>query len=136
MGTSLQDVYDRFFSKMDEDFTGKEGNVYDFLLSAKARCYRNTRHSLDFILTTPEDYEGNFEDTLDDDEIEYMAYEMKRARYGKQQAYFLTKKSQIGTKDFNRLEDDRKQLDYVTATLKELDIEIRDFLQNFYYLGD
>lgn len=136
MGTQLQDVYDRFFSKMDEDFTGKEGNVYDFFLSAKARCYMNVRHSLDFTLTNPITYDGYFTATLDDDEIEYMAYEMKRARYGKQQAYFLAKKSQLGTKDFNLIEDSRKQLAYVTSTLKEVDVEIRDFLQNFYYLGD
>lgn len=136
MGTPLQDVYDRFFSKMDEDFTGQEGNVYNYLLSAKSRCYRNTRHSLNFTLTDPPNYIGDFNDDLDDDEIEYLAYEMKRARYSKQQAYFLAKQREIGTKDFNKLEDDRRSMSLITETLDMIDSEILYFLQNFYYLGD
>lgn len=133
MGTPLQTVYDRFFSIMDEDFTGQEGNVYNYLLSAQSRCFKNVEEDLTITLSDTIQYDGTFADDLEFDTIEYLAHEMKRARYHKKQAYYLTKKAEIGTKDFNRLEDDKKALISVNKTIEQIDVEIRDLRQNFYY---
>ena len=50
MGTPLDTVYSRFFSKVDQDFTGKESLVYNILISAISRSRKVVNHSLDFVL--------------------------------------------------------------------------------------
>lgn len=123
MATPLQDLYDRFFSKVDEDFTGKEGQVFALVDSAIAKSYKYVVHKLDYVLDEPgelmeESYSGDFTQNLDTDEIEllslWMVYEWNR----KKQQKILSQKRRIGTKDFNRLEDLPKELGAINFTMK------------------
>jgi len=136
MGTPLQHVYDRFFSKIDEDLTGKEGQIFSLLDSAISKSYKAVVHSLHYILDDPippetESYDGNFIDILDSDEIEllslWMLYEWNR----KKQQKLRGQRTQIGTKDFNKIEDKAKELKEVTGIMKDIKEEINELKSEF-----
>lgn len=50
MSTQLQEVYDAFFNKSEEDYTYKTEQVYQFLKTAKGYSYKTTPHNLDYTL--------------------------------------------------------------------------------------
>lgn len=133
MGTPLKDVYDRFISKLDEDLTGKESLIFQYLISAKSKIYKTTKHSLVYVLDTifPESYNGNFVEILDDDEIELMAMQMKYEHYYRKEAYLLAQKRELGTKDFEKLPNKKQELDGIQNSLKLLKVDIEDLKQEF-----
>lgn len=130
-GTNLQDLYDRFFSKTDEDFSFKAAQIFALVDSAIAKSYKNVNHSLDYELTDTDDFEGHFIEELDSDEIEllalWMLYEWNRKRQQKLRA----QKTMIGTKDFNRLEDRPRELREVTLVMKDIMEEINALKNEF-----
>lgn len=134
--TSLQDIYDVFMIKIDEDLTGKEGQIFQWLNSAKSKCKKYVVHSLDYILDPPiapatESYDGNFNDILDDDEIELISLQMKYEYYNKKEAYLCGLRQQIGTKDFNSLPNRKQELDGIQNSMKLLKEDIKDLQQQF-----
>lgn len=136
MGTPLQQIYDRFFSKVDEDFTSKEGQVFALLDSAISKSYKTVRHSLNYTLDKPtppktESYSGEFDDTLDSDEIELLALWMKYGWNDKKLQRLLGKKRSIGTKDFNRLEDLKAELVVVEYALERTLLDINSLKNEF-----
>jgi len=135
-GTPLQEVYTRFSSKIDEDLTGKESLIYEYLLSAKSKIYKIITHSLEFILDTPispatVSYDGSFITILDQDEIELLALQMKYESYARYEAYLLALRLRVGTKDFNSLPNKKQELDGIQNSKRLLKIEIDDLKQQF-----
>ncbi len=132
IGTDLQVLYDRFFSKIDEDLTGKEGQVFNLISSAIAKSYKTVRHSLEYTLTDSEEYEGCFTDNLDDDEIELLALWMLYEWNRKRQQKLIGQKKQIGTKDFNRLENVPDKLRVINYTMAQIMNDINALKNEFY----
>lgn len=131
-GTDLQVLYDRFFSKIDEDLTGKEGQVFSLLSSAIAKSYKTVRHSLGHTLTDSDEYEGCFADNLDDDEVELLALWMLYEWNRKRQQKLIGQKNQIGTKDFNRLENAPDKLRVINYTMAQIMNDINALKNEFY----
>jgi len=131
-GTDLQVLYDRFFSKIDEDLTGKEGQVFSLLSSAIAKSYKTVRHSLGHTLTDSDEYEGYFADNLDDDEVELLALWMLYEWNRKRQQKLIGQKNQIGTKDFNRLENAPDKLRVINYTMAQIMNDINALKNEFY----
>lgn len=136
MGTPLQDVYDRFFSKVDENLTGKESLVYNILISAISRSKKVVNHSLIFVLEEPlegeeETYKGEFTDTLDDDEIEFISLRMLYEKNRRRLQYLISLQQLIGTKDFSNLPDKVKELNAIQLSQKDLQEEIDSFKNEF-----
>lgn len=131
MGTPLQKVYDRFFSKTDEDFTFKEGQIFTLVDSAIAKSYKTVIHKLDYVLDDTESYDGNFIEDLDSDEIEllslWMVYEWNR----KKQQRLISMRKRIGTKDFNRLDDMPNELKAINATMQIILDDINSLKSEF-----
>lgn len=135
--TPLQDIYDAFLQKVDDDFTNKESLVFQYFKSALSKCYKTVRHSLEFDLNETIDsegnaYDGNFIETLDQDEIElislYMLYEHKR----KKKEFLESQETLLGTKDFKQLPDKVRELTELRQGMKDLKEEINEFKQDFY----
>lgn len=142
MGTPLQDVYDRFFSKVDENLTGKESLVYNILISAISRSKKVVNHSLIFVLDETlegeeplegeeETYKGEFTDTLDDDEIEFISLRMLYEKNRRRLQYLISLQQLIGTKDFSNLPDKVKELNAIQLSQKDLQEEIDSFKNEF-----
>jgi len=131
VSTPFQQLYDRFFSKTDEDFTGKEGLVFALVDSAISKSYKTVRHSLEYVLTDSNTYDGYFIDDLDNDEIEllslWMLYEFNR----REQQRLVKLKEFIGTKDFNKLPDKLDQLRAVEISMKTIINDINDLKDSF-----
>lgn len=136
MGTPLDTVYSRFFSKVDQDFTGKESLVYNILISAISRSRKVVNHSLDFVLDEleleqEETFDGYFNENLDDDEIEFLALRMLYENNRRKQQYLISLKQLIGTKDFNKLPDKVSELKALQQSMKDLQEEIDSFKNEF-----
>ena len=134
--TTLQSVYDRFFSKADEDFTGKESLVYNIFISAISRSKKVVNHSLVYTLTEvgegeEETYKGEFTDTLDDDEIEFISLRMLYEKNRRRLQYLISLQQLIGTKDFSNLPDKVKELNAIQLSQKDLQEEIDSFKNEF-----
>lgn len=140
MGTPLDTLYKRFQTKVDEDLTNKEGLIFALVDVAISKSYKTCRHSLDYTLDEPEydeennitnEYEGSFNDTLDNDEIElltlWMLYEWNRRK----KEYLKAQKDDIGTKDFNKLPDKVAKFKAISADMKEIKAEIDDLKNEF-----
>ena len=131
--TYLQDVYDRFFSKIDEDMTGKEVVIYNIFISAKSKSYKTTRNDLDYTLTDEEEYDGVFDDVLDDDEIELLALWMVYEWNRRKQQKLIGLQRDIGTKDFSKLPNKESELRGINETMK-LTLSDIDYLRNEFNL--
>jgi hypothetical protein len=127
--THLQDCYDSFFLKTEDDFTGKEIQVFGYFKAALSKCYKTVRHSLEY--TVDENYDGEFVEILDQDEIELIALHMKKEYLRKIIAKLENAKTRIGTKDFNRLPDKVTEYNVMSKAKKDLDDEIKAFEQDF-----
>ena len=134
MTTPLQKLYDRFQSKVDEDLTGKEGLIFALIDPAIAKSYKTCVHDLTYQSDIPippaiVSYDGSFNETLNEDEIEllalWMLYEWKRRKVSKLEA----QRRNVGTADFNRLEDRAGILRELRLGMKEVLDEI-DALKN------
>lgn len=124
-GTPFQSVYDNFQSKTNQDYTGKEGLVFEFLKTALSKSYKVIRHSIIYDSTLE-----IFNDNLDLDEIDYigsiMVYESKKRRIDELEGL----EKSIGTKDFKEL-DYSKELTSMQIELKQLNSEIYSLRQDF-----
>ena len=131
MPTDLQILYDRFFSKTDEYFTGKEGQVFVLVDSAISKSYKNTVHNLNYTLINPEEYEGYFDEDLDKDEIELLALWMVYEWNRKKQQKLISQRRLIGTKDFNRLGNLKDELKSINETMELTLNDIKDLKNEF-----
>lgn len=131
MPTDLQILYDRFFSKTDEDFTGKEGQVFVLVDSAISKSYKNTVHNLNYTLINLEEYEGYFDEDLDKDEIELLALWMVYEWNRKKQQKLISQRRLIGTKDFNRLGNLKDELKSINETMELTLNDIKDLKNEF-----
>ena len=134
--TTLQTVYNLFLSKSDEDFTGKESLIFQWLNSAISKCKKYVRNSLDYTLDTPivpaiVSYDGSFVNTLEDDEIELIAMQMQYENYNKKESYLVSLKTRIGTKDFNSLPSKKQELDGIQNSKNLLKEDIKELQQEF-----
>lgn len=136
MGTPLQSLYDRFFSKTDEDFTDKEGQIFNLVDSAISKSYKTVKHSLIYMLDDPtppatESYDGNFNDNLDSDELELLALWMVYEWNRKKQQKLISQKKLVGTKDFNRLDDLPSELRALNLTMQQTMDDIASLKNEF-----
>jgi hypothetical protein len=131
MATPLQTLYDRFISKIDEDLTGKESLIFALIEPAISKSKKYVVHDLTYILTDVNSYEGNFVDTLDNDEIELLALWMLYEWNRREQQRLVKLKNSIGTKDFNRLPDKADELKVVNLTMKEIKNDIDELKNEF-----
>jgi|GEM_PF-5217707 len=129
--TSLQDVYDLFFSKTDEDFSGKELQIFKWLNSAISKSKKYVQHPLDYVLDTNSIMDGNFISILDNDETELLAIQMKYEYYDKKEAYLLGLRREVGTKDFNVLPNKKQELDGMQNSKRLLKEDIKELRQEF-----
>lgn len=128
MGTPLQTLYTRFQTKVDEDLTGKESLIFALIDVAISKSDKVCIHGLTYVLTNPEanplTYDGNFDESLNNDEIEllslWMKYEWKNRKVSKLEA----QERDIGTSDFNRLENKATLLKELRSGVKEVLDEI------------
>lgn len=131
MGTPLQDVYDSFLQKINENLINKEELIFNYLKSALSKSKKTCSHSLIYELTNAYYFDGNFLDTLDQEEIElislWMLYEHKRRR----KEYIEAIEREIGTRDFNNLPDKVRELTELRQSMKDLKDEIKEFSQDF-----
>lgn len=135
MATTLQEVYTLFLSKIDEDLTGQESQIFAWLKSSIAKSKKYTSDTLDYILDVPtppatESYDGSFTTTLLNDTIDLLAMQMQYERYNKKLSYYTTLSKSIGTKEFNQLEY-KKELDGVRGSMALLKIDIGEMRQSF-----
>lgn len=132
--TRLQNVYDRFLSKIDEDTTGKESLIFEILNSAISKSYKTVVHSLKYTLEKPNgsnQFDGYFIDNLNEDEIELLALWMLYEWDRREQQNLLKIRQDIGTSDFNRLPDKVAKLRAVNETLKTTKEDITDLKNEF-----
>lgn len=136
MGTPLNVLYKRFQTKVDEDLINKESLIFSLVDVAISKSYKTCIHSLKYVLdeVMPPDietYNGNFIEELDSDEIELLAlwllYEWNRRK----QQRLLALRRDIGTTDFNRLDDKSKELREISAIMKDIRREIEDLKNDF-----
>ena len=136
MGTPLNVLYKRFQTKVDEDLINKESLIFSLVDVAISKSYKTCIHSLKYVLdeVVPPDietYNGNFIEELDSDEIELLAlwllYEWNRRK----QQRLLALRRDIGTTDFNRLDDKSKELREISAIMKDIRQEIEDLKNDF-----
>src|SRR5690554_4384279 len=101
MGTPLSEVYDAFFIKSGLDYLGKEDQVFQFFKTGISKSYKIVPHDLTY--TADENFNGEFKNMLDQDEIELIALNMFYEEKRKRKSELDYTKQQIGTRDFNRL---------------------------------
>lgn len=123
MGTPLQSLYDRFQTKVDENLTGKESLIFALVDVAISKSYKAATHGLTYVITPPTppatiSYNGSFDEDLDLDEIELLALWMVYEWDRREQQRLVKLKRDIGTSDFNRLENKKDQLQVVETTMK------------------
>jgi len=131
MGTPLQQAYDLFFSKIDDDLFGLELQIFNWLNSAISKSKKFVINNLDYTLNDNSDYDGNFNNYLTDDELELIAMQMKYEYYDKKNAYLTSLRREIGTKDFNSLPDKKRELDGIQNSMKLLKEDIKELKQQF-----
>ncbi len=132
MGTSLQKLYDRFQSKVDEDLEDKEFLIFNLVDTAISKSYRNIENGLEYELTNPEEYEGNFLEDLLEDEIELLALFMLYEWNRREQQKLRAQRESIGTSDFNRLPRKTEQLTSINIIMKDIKEEINELKNNMY----
>ena len=128
-GTPLQDVYDSFQSKIDDDLTGQESLIFQFFKSALARCYKVMRHSPIYTYDNTT-YDGFFDDVLENDEIELIALWMKFYKYDRRRGKLNFLEKSLGTKDFKQT-DYKGELDALGISMEDLKTEIKELSQTF-----
>jgi len=140
MGTPLDTLYKRFQTKVDEDLTYKESLIFALVDVAISKSYKTCRHSLIYVLDEPEydeeenqtnEYDGNFNENLDSDEIELLALWMKYEWKERKVAYLEGEKRRIGTKDFNRLENKKDELNAAMKSSEKALEDVKSFMQEF-----
>lgn len=129
--TDLQDLYDRFQAKIDEDLLGKEGRIFNLMNSAIAKSYKYVNHKLDYVLTDEDGYEGYFVEKLGSDEIELLALWMIYEWNRKRQQKLLGQKRSIGTRDFNKLGSLSDELKSINFTMGQIMGEINALKNDF-----
>lgn len=133
MGTPLDDVYRNFFARVDENMSGKESLVYAIFIIAISKARKNVRHSLSYTLTDDEKYEGNFSETLDDDEVDLIALHMLYEWNGRKKQKLVAQREDIGTPDFNRLPDKKAQLAVIESAMETIKDDITLLTNEFFY---
>ena len=128
-GTPLSEVYDAFFIKSGKDYSYKEDQVFQFFKTGVSKCYKTISHSL--IYTVDENYDGEFIEILDQDEIELIALNMLLEEKRQRKSELDYTKSYLGTKDFNRLVDKVSEYKIISQSMKDLKEDIKDFEQSF-----
>ena len=136
MGTPLDSVYEMFIAKLDNEvLTGKESLIYAIFRMALAKAKGTVRHSLLYVLDEPIDddpvYDGYFNDTLDDDEIDLLALYMKYEWNSRKKQGLVSKREDIGTPDFNRLPGKKESLAVIDSAVKSTLDEIITAEQKF-----
>jgi hypothetical protein len=132
--TDFQKIYDSFFSKVDSDYEGREGNVFEFMKSAKTRVENNVPISLEYFVTDPVLFEGYFVETLEDKVIEIIALWMVWYECAKERQRIVRKREEIGTKDFNRNERNKELMDSKTKALELAYFDAVRYQQDFFYV--
>ena len=128
-GTPLQDIYDSFQGKIDDDLTGQESLIFQFFKSALARCYQVMRH-LSTYTYDKITFDGFFTDILDEDEIEIIALWMKFYKYDRRRGKLNFLEKSLGTKDFKQT-DYKGELDALGVSMEDLKAEIKELSQTF-----
>lgn len=140
MGTPLEILYKRFQTKVDEDLTGKESLIFALVDVAISKSYKTCIHSLDYVLDDPiydegnyqiNQYEGSFNETLFNDEIELLALWMLYEWNRREQQKLVKQRQSIGTSDFNRLEGKKDQLIAVNNAMKVTKEDINELKNEF-----
>lgn len=131
MGTPLETLYTRVISKLDEDLTGKESLIFALVDTAIARVYKTVRHNLSYTVDDWETYDGEFADTLDNDELELLAWHIVYAWDFREKQRLVKQRDYVGTPDFNRLPDKKTSLAVVENTLKTAENEIAKLTNDF-----
>lgn len=130
MSTNLQEAFDAYFIKLPAvDFTGKEDIVLQLFKTAVGYA-SSTLANLDFTVDEVT-YEGSFTRVLHQREIELIALYMVREQHYRIYSGFIWKKQQIGTKDFDKLPDLKKQFEIAENTYRDADEKVNDFKQEF-----
>lgn len=130
MSTPLQSAYDKFIQKVDEDLTGKESLIFNYLKSAISKSYKRIPHSLAYEVNETT-YVGTFTETLDEDEIELLSLWMLYDHRRRKESYLAALKREYGTKDFNSIPDKKRELDGIQNSMKTLKDEIKELQQEF-----
>jgi hypothetical protein len=140
MGTPLQKLYTRFQTKIDEDIIGKEGLIFSLVDVAITKSSKTCRHNLNYTLDDPiydeenniiNDYEGSFDNDLDNDEIELLALWMKYEWKERKVAKLDGQRKQVGTSDFNRLEGKKDEMLVAIKSSEKALEEVKSFMQEF-----
>ena len=130
MGTPLETLYNRFQTKVDEDLTGKESLIFALVDVAISKSYKNCNHDLTYALTDSDaetqTYDGSFDETLDNDEIELLALWMLYEWNRREQQRLIKLKDDIGTSDFNKLPNKVDKLKIVNSTMRLIMEDIND----------
>jgi hypothetical protein len=130
-GTPLQDVYDFFMPKVNEDLTGKESLIFQYFKTAISKCYKFVKHDLTYTITDKDTFDGYFVQILDQDEVELIAMTMRYESLGNEEAYWISLRDLVSTNDFNSLPDKKRNLDGIQNSKRLLKEEIDDFKQQF-----
>jgi len=135
VGTPLQDVYDAFFIKTDGYiFTSKEALVFQYFKTALG--YVKNTIIKDLTYTKDEDYSGEFNIVLGDNDIQLISLYMKQEHNRKLAAKFENIKQHIGTKDFDKLPNVSTEYKTALLALENIANEIYLYKQEFYtYAG-
>ena len=131
MGTPLDILFDRFISKVDEDLTGKEDLIIAVMDTAKSKIYKTCKHDLSYKIFDEILYDGEFDNDLDDDEIELWALQMLYEWNRREQQRLVKQKESVGTSDFNRLPNKSEQLKAVNAVMKTIQEDIDKLKDDF-----
>jgi len=130
LGTPLETLYNRFQTKVDEDLTGKESLIFALVDVAISKSYKNCNHDLTYALTDSDaetqTYDGSFDETLDNDEIELLALWMLYEWNRREQQRLIKLKDDIGTSDFNKLPNKVDKLKIVNSTMRLIMEDIND----------
>jgi hypothetical protein len=138
MGTLLSELYTRFNTKVDENLNGKQSLIFSLVDSAIAKSNKHCINKLTYTLDNPDvedetnDYQGNFDYTLDTDEIELIALQMLYDWNRRRQQYLLGQRNMIGTSDFNRLPDKSSDLKSIAFAMKMVNDDIITAQNNLY----
>lgn len=131
-GTDLQEVFDAFFIKVPHvDFTGKEGQVAQFLKSAVSKCYRHTYDNILDYHYDEEIQEGNFNTKISQSSIELISMFMVKEFFVQKFALLNARKQYLGTQAFNKIPANIEEFNLTSNSLKYWSDEIDRFLMEF-----
>lgn len=128
-GTPLSEVYDAFFIKSNQDYFGKEDQVFQFFKTGISKSYKIVPDNLSY--TVDENFNGEFINIINQDTIELIAMNMLLEEKRKRKSLLDNIKSSIGTKDFNKLPNKMDDYKAISQSIKDLREEITDFEQTF-----